>query len=101
MIGVYRLEPRSIRRALRHSLTTDVVLVNLESGIQIRECTKDLDLFGCDVSSATHFPAGNKVMPKIAHGRAPPIKAPSLPIVTHDDFSCLPVLDFTSTGFCL
>ena len=63
------MEPRSTRRALRHSLIVDVEIVDLKSGIQIRERSKDLNLYGCGVSTATPFPAGTKVMLKIAYGQ--------------------------------
>jgi len=57
------------RRALRHPLVVDVEVINLESGIQIRERTKDLSLYGCGVSTATPFPAGTKVKLKVTYGR--------------------------------
>ena len=63
------MEPRSTRRALRHSVIVDVTALDLESGIQIRERTKDLNLYGCSVSTATPFPTGTKVMLKMAYGR--------------------------------
>jgi PilZ domain len=59
---------RSTRRALRHSLIVDVEVVDLKSGIQIRVRTRDLNLYGCGVSPATTFPAGTKVMLKMAYG---------------------------------
>jgi len=62
------MEPRSCRRTLRHALTADVEVIDLKSGIQIREPTKDLNLYGCDMSTATPFPAGTKVMLKVAYG---------------------------------
>jgi hypothetical protein len=62
------MEHRSSRRALRHSLTADVEVVDLKSGIQIRERAKDLNLYGCGMNTATPFPAGTKVMLKIAYG---------------------------------
>jgi hypothetical protein len=57
------------RRALRHPLVVDVEVTDLESGIQIRERTKDLSLYGCGVSTATPFPAGTKVKLEVAYGR--------------------------------
>jgi hypothetical protein len=63
------MEPRSTRRSLRHSLIVDVEVVDLNSGSQIRERSKDLSLYGCGVSTATPFPAGTKVMLKMAYGR--------------------------------
>ena len=68
MIGGNRMEPRSTRRAIRHSLIVDVEIVDLKSGIQIREPTKDLNLYGCGMSTATPFPTGTKVMLKMAYG---------------------------------
>lgn len=63
------MESRSTRRALRHSLDVDVEVTDLESGIRIRERTKDLNLYGCGVSTATPFAAGTRVMLKVAHER--------------------------------
>jgi hypothetical protein len=63
------MEPRSTRRTLRHSLIVDVGVVDLKSWIQMRECTKDLNLYRCGVSTATPFPAGTKVMLKMVYGR--------------------------------
>jgi PilZ domain-containing protein len=50
-------------------LSVNVELVDLKSGIQIRERTKDLNLCGCGVSTAASFPVGTKVMLKMAYGR--------------------------------
>jgi hypothetical protein len=69
MVGENRMEPRSTRRTLRHSLIVDVEVVDLKSWIRIRERTKDLSLYGCGVSTATPFPAGTKVMLKMVYGR--------------------------------
>ena len=63
------MEPRSTRRALPHSVIVDVKVIDLKSGIQIRERTKELTLYGCSVSIATPLPAGTKVMLKIAYRR--------------------------------
>jgi len=63
------METRSTRRALRHSLIVDLVIVDLESGNQLRERTKDVNLHGCGVSTETPFPAGTKVMLKMVYGR--------------------------------
>jgi hypothetical protein len=63
------MEPQSTRRALRHSLIVDVEVIDPESGMQIRESTKDLSLYGCGVSTATPFLAGTKVVLKMAYGR--------------------------------
>lgn len=62
-----RMRPRSIRWAQRHWLPFDVVVINSESGIQIRERTRNLNLYGCGVSTATPFPAGTKVVLKMAY----------------------------------
>ena len=62
------METPSIRRALRHSLIVDVEVTDLESGIQIRERTKDVNLYGCGVNTATTFPAGTKVVVKMICG---------------------------------
>jgi len=62
------MEPRSTRRALRHSLIVDVEIVDLESGIQLREPSKDLSVYGCGLSTATPFPAGTKVRLKMTYG---------------------------------
>ena len=56
------------RRVLRHPLDVDVEVTDQESGIQIKERTKDLSLYGCGVITANPFPAGTKVMLKVAHG---------------------------------
>lgn len=62
------MEPRSTRQAVRHSIIADVEIVDLESGIQLSERTKDLNLYGCSVSTATPFPAGTMVVLKMAYG---------------------------------
>jgi hypothetical protein len=68
MIGGNGVEPRSTRRGLRHSVIIDVTVCDLESGTQIRERTKDLNLYGCSVSTATPFAVGTKVVLKMAYG---------------------------------
>ena len=67
MIGENGMEPRPARQGLRHSVIVDVVVIDLESGIRIRERTKDLSLYGCGVRTATPFAAGTKVVLKIAY----------------------------------
>lgn len=47
----------------------DVEVVDLESGIQIMERTKDLNRYGCSVRTVTPFPNGTKVALKMACGR--------------------------------
>jgi hypothetical protein len=44
-----------------------VEVTNLELGIQIKERTKDLSLYGCGLSTATPFSAGAKVMLKVTY----------------------------------
>ena len=62
------MKTRPTRRGQRHPVAVDVEVTNLELGIQIKERTIDLSLYGCGVSTATPFPAGTKVMLKVAHG---------------------------------
>ena len=61
------MENRATRQAPRHSLIVEVEVIDLESGFQIRECTKDLNLYGCGVITATPFAAGTKVVLKLAN----------------------------------
>jgi hypothetical protein len=61
------MEARSGRRSPRYPLAVDVELTNLESGIQIKERTKDLSLYGCGVSTVSPFSAGIKVMLKVVY----------------------------------
>jgi len=61
------MEPRPTRREPPHSVIVDMTIVDLESGIQIGVRTNDLTLYGCRVSTVTPFPAGTKVMLKIAY----------------------------------
>jgi PilZ domain len=61
------MENRSTRRAPRHVLEVDVVVTDLQSGIHISERTKDLNLYGCGISTAIPFPAGAKVMLKVTY----------------------------------
>lgn len=46
----------------------DVKVTNLESGIEIKERTRDLKTYGCSVNTSSPFPAGTKVMLKVTHG---------------------------------
>jgi hypothetical protein len=55
------------RRALRHLLAVDVEVTDLDSGIQIRERTKDLNLYGCGVNTVTPLQAGSNVKLKLAN----------------------------------
>jgi hypothetical protein len=60
---------QSTRRAPRLPLVVDVELTNLKSGIQIKERTRDLSLFGCGVGATSlHFSAGTEVTLKLAYG---------------------------------
>ena len=61
------MKTSSPRRAARHGLAVEVEVTNLESGIEIKERTKDLSLYGCGVSTATPLPAGTKVMVRVVH----------------------------------
>ena len=63
------METLPTRRALRHLLDADAEVTDLESGIRIRERTKDLNLHGCGMSTATPFPAGTRVILKVSYGR--------------------------------
>jgi PilZ domain len=58
---------RSTRGALRHAVVVDVEITDSQSGIRIKERTKDLSLYGCRVSTAMPFPAGTKVMLKMVY----------------------------------
>src|SRR5579864_7704513 len=69
MVVKNRLEPRTTRRTLRHSIIVDVEVVDLKSWIQMRERPKDLNLYGCGVTTATSFLARTKVMLKVVCGR--------------------------------
>ncbi|MDX6713170.1 MAG: hypothetical protein QOH96_4186 [Blastocatellia bacterium] len=67
MVEKHGMETRSTRRVLRQPLVVDVEVANQESGIQIKDLTKDLSLHGCGVSTAPPFAAGTKVMLKVAY----------------------------------
>ena len=55
------------RCAVRHALVVDVEVSDLESGVQIKEQTKDLSRYGCGVSTSRPFRSGTKVMLKVVH----------------------------------
>ena len=61
------MKTRPARRGQRHPIAVDVEVTNLELGIQIKERTKDLSLYGCGLSTATPFSAGTKVMLKVTY----------------------------------
>ncbi len=61
------MKTRPTRRGQRHPIAVDVEVTNLELGIQIKERTKDLSLYGCGLSTATPFSAGTKVMLKVTY----------------------------------
>jgi hypothetical protein len=60
-------EARSDRRASRGPLVVDVEVTDRQSGIQIKERTNDLSLYGCRVATATPLPAGTHVMLKVTY----------------------------------
>jgi hypothetical protein len=68
MVETHGAETRSRRRALRRPIVLDVEVTDQQSGIQIKDQTKDLSRFGCGVATATPFPAGTKVMLKMEFG---------------------------------
>jgi PilZ domain len=55
------------RRVPRYSLIADVEVTDVQSGIQIRERTRELALFGCRVDTLKHFPKGTSVKIKVIH----------------------------------
>jgi hypothetical protein len=61
------METRPGRRAPRYPLAVDVELIDLQSGIKIKEHTKDLSLYGCGVNTAKPFSAGTKVILKLVY----------------------------------
>ena len=61
------METRSGHRAPRYPLAVDVELIDLQSGMQIKEHTKDLSLYGCGVNTAKPFSAGTKVILKLVY----------------------------------
>ena len=68
MVGRHGFDTRTTRRAMRHRLAVDVEVTDRRSGIQMKEHTKDLSLYGCGVSTATPFPARTKVLLKVSYG---------------------------------
>jgi PilZ domain len=68
LFGGLQMSTRFARRhALRHLLAVDVEVTDLDSGIQIKERTKDLNLYGCGVNTVTPFQAGSNVRLKLAN----------------------------------
>jgi PilZ domain len=60
-------EARSDRRTLRGPLVVDVEVTDRQSGIQIKERSSDLSLYGCRVATAIPLPAGTHVMLKVTY----------------------------------
>jgi hypothetical protein len=54
-------------RAPRRPLVVDLVVTDIQSGVQISERTKDLSRCGCGVTTATPFPAGTRIMLKATY----------------------------------
>ncbi len=55
------------RRTPRYSFVVDIELTDVQSGIQIRERTKDLSQCGCAVDTLKPFPKGTHVRIKLSH----------------------------------
>jgi len=51
----------------RYSFVVDIELTDVQSGIQIKERTKDLSLFGCGVDTLKALSQGTSVRIKISH----------------------------------
>jgi hypothetical protein len=56
------MKRRPSRRAQRHSAIVDVTVYDVKSGTQIKERTKDLNLYGCRITAESPFPAGTDVV---------------------------------------
>jgi hypothetical protein len=61
------LEFKNTRRAPRYSIEVDVEVTDLQSGMRIREKTKDLSLFGCGIDTSVVLPRSRKVRIEIVH----------------------------------
>lgn len=61
------MEFKNTRRAPRHPLEVDEDVTDLQSGMRIREKTKDLSLFGCGVDTPVVLPRSRKVKIEIMH----------------------------------
>ena len=60
-------EAPSDRPALRGALVVDVEVTDRQSGIQIKERSNDLSLYGFRVATAIPLPAGTHVMLKVTY----------------------------------
>lgn len=56
-------------RARRYPFVASVVLVDLESEMQVQGRATDLSLYGCGVAASKSLPAGTKLRIKITKGR--------------------------------
>src|ERR1700680_1867822 len=56
------MKRRASRRTQRHSVIVDVTVCDVKSGTQIKERTKDLNLYGCRITAESPFPAGTNVV---------------------------------------
>lgn len=61
------LKFKNTRRAPRYLLEVDVEVTDLESGMRVKEKTKDLSLFGCGIDTSVAFPRSRKVRIEIVH----------------------------------
>jgi len=61
------MEPKDARRAPRQSFEVDVEIANVESGIRIRDRTRDLNLYGCGVRASEPFASGTRVLLKLTY----------------------------------
>ena len=63
------MESKDARRAPRQSFGADVEITNVESGVRIRERTKDLSRSGCSVSTSKPFASGTSVRLNLTYAR--------------------------------
>ena len=54
-------------RARRYPFIANIELIDVESEGKLREQTRDLNLFGCQVKSADPWPVGTKIRLKITY----------------------------------
>jgi hypothetical protein len=66
-LEIHDTETRSDRQASRGPLVVDVEVTDRQSGIQIKERSNDLSLYGCRVTTATPLPVGTNVMLKVTY----------------------------------